>query len=288
MAITIKLLGGLGNQLFQYAAGKAASIRLNTSLCFDTSYYESEDNKKLNRVFLLDKFNINAQNTSIETNKNKLELLIDRINNKKLNTLIKLYERMNKVYLDKRIMNPKDNSSLIGYWQNPGYFKEFEDVIRKELTLNEPITKDMNDIINIMKSKEYESISVHIRRTDYLTDALCAGLKKEYYEEALRRIMESNKQYTAFIFSDDIEWVKANMDFKIPTIYVSNNNLKDYQELILMSNCCHHIVANSSFSWWGAWLNPNINKKVVSPKNWFTTITSFGVNPKEWIELDNI
>jgi len=144
---------------------------------------------------------------------------------------------------------------------------------------------------NEQKIKEKNSVSLHIRRGDYLTMQKAIDTigvcPLDYYDKAIREITRKIKNPTFFIFSDDINWVKENLKTNSPTIFVSGGKLKDYEELILMSKCKHNIIANSSFSWWGAWLNNNPNKIVIAPKKWFkdTSKNTRDLIPESWLKL---
>ena len=131
---------------------------------------------------------------------------------------------------------------------------------------------------------------MHIRRGDYLLDknlSLFTTCTHDYYYKAEALIAEKSFSPTFFIFSDDIEWVKKNIPFNHPVVFVTDSNLTDYQELMLMSACKHNIIANSTFSWWGAWLNNNTEKIVITPQKWFTTQTmnEKDLIPPTWIKI---
>jgi len=201
---------------------------------------------------------------------------------------------------DPNILNLSGNFYLDGYWQSEKYFsakggsasggKDTENIIRKELTLKELLSSKYSELINNIKNSN--SVSIHIRRGDDITNKKFSKvynlLDKEHYQKAVRFIAEKINDPRFFIFSDDIEWVKQNLDIPYSKIFVSNaNETKDCEELILMSLCKHNITANSSFSWWGAWLNQNHSKIVISPDKWFNDKIGNAKDliPENWIKL---
>lgn len=176
-----------------------------------------------------------------------------------------------------------------GYWQSEKYFRNIEQTIRQDLTLKEKQNETFNNIL--LQIESCTSISLHIRRTDYLISKhrqiynICS---KEYYEQALKIITNKvSDRSKLFVFSDDINWVKNNLTFSVPTIFVSDNGFKDYQDLILMSTCKHNITANSTLSWWGAWLNGNKGKIVITPEKWYlnSKIDNKDLIPETWIRV---
>ncbi|MEK7069688.1 MAG: alpha-1,2-fucosyltransferase [Patescibacteria group bacterium] len=284
--IIIKLNGGLGNQLFQYSLGRSLSIKNNDVFKLDLSDF-TKDNP---RSYSLGHFNIVENLAKKEDvakfNKKGLSKLFEKIKPYYKKSVIKY-----KGYdFDQNILKLSGNFYLDGYWQSEKYFKDIEGVIRKEITLKEPLVDEHANLINNIKNSN--SVSVHIRRGDYATNkkfsAVYNLLDEEYYQRTVKFIAEKIKEPKFFIFSDDIKWAKQNLNIPYPKIFVSDNSeIKDYEELTLMSFCKHNIIANSSFSWWGAWLNTNIDKIVLSPDKWF----NIGVGntsdliPEDWIKL---
>lgn len=249
--IITKLQGGLGNQMFQYAAGRAQAIRDGSELLLDTSWYDSQSLRALG----LNAFNIHARTAAKE----------------------EIAEaKKGKGYLD-------------GYWQSEKYFARIEDVIRKEFTLKDAGGGKFQQTLK--RIQETNSVSLHIRRTDYLApkhQTIYAQMSLEYYEKAVERIQIFAKDVEIFVFSDDIDWVKKNLKIVgVPMTYVSSMGFSAEQELFLMSQCKYNITANSTFSWWGAWLNSNPNKIVVTPEKWFLSgsMSEKDLIPSTWIKL---
>lgn len=301
--IITKIQGGLGNQIFQYAIGRHLAKINNTELKFDISYYKTIKKNKAHRKYLLNNFNIKEK---FINEKDLKKISITCIENRSFLSrakmrLLKYIEEMTPIHKRSYIKEPyfnfcadvlnakNKNIYLYGHWQNEKYFKNIENIIRKEFTLKNKISDNNQKITNIIKNTQ--SISIHIRRGDYAENketnqyhGLCS---LKYYYDAIKKITKYIKNPNFFVFSDDIEWVKNNLKTKFPLIFVSGNNIKDYEELILMSKCKHNIIANSTFSWWGAWLNNNQNKIVIAPKKWFNNSPNNikDLYPKIWIKI---
>ncbi|MEN9921551.1 MAG: hypothetical protein RLZZ517_529 [Candidatus Parcubacteria bacterium] len=284
--IITKLKGGLGNQLFQYAFGRYLAEKNNDTLKLDILGLQ-QNSKDTLRFYLLDKFNITAEianQDEIQKIKNPFGFLskIARLINTKI--LRNFY-----IGFEEKLLKLKGNIYLDGYFQSELYFKEIEPIIRNEFTLKNPLSQ-LAQKIEEQIHNEGASVSIHIRRGDYVTDPSAAKAHGtcdlDYYAQAISEISSSIVNPTFFIFSDDIEWVKENLKVE-STTYVSNPNLTEYEELILMSKCKHNIIANSTFSWWAAWLNSNPSKIVIAPKQWRKDIDSdkLQILPKTWIQI---
>lgn len=301
--IITRLSGGLGNQMFQYAIGRALSLRKNTELVLDISSFSSIKKGETPRIYLLDNFNILGR---IATEDDYRKLGLSNIKNKNFKAIIqrkifRLQESLRPISkkkfllersftFDKEVLNAPNNCLISGVWQSAKYFEEIKDAIRKEFTLSRSLlSSEISKILNEIESTP-QSVSLHIRRGDYIenvaTNKKHGVCSAEYYRKATKYILNNFPEARFFIFSDDIEWVKTNFKIPAPVSYASSVHIKDYVELILMSKCKHNIIANSSFSWWGAWLNSNPNKIVVSPQKWFTSTTDTkDLIPKSWIRL---
>ena len=284
--IIVKLIGGLGNQLFQYSLGRKLSIKNNDIFKLDLSDF-TKDNP---RFYSLGYFNI-VENFAKKEDVAKL----------KKKGLSRVFEKIKPYYkrsvikykgydFDPNILELSGNFYLDGYWQSEKYFQDIKNIIRKEIILKEPLPSKYAGIINNIKNSN--SVSIHIRRGDYITNnkfyKVYNLLDEKYYQRAVKFIAEKISDPRFFIFSDDIEWAKRDLDIPHPRIFVSGENeMKDYEELILMSLCKHNITANSSFSWWGAWLNENTDKIVISPDKWFNDKIGNAKDliPENWIRL---
>ncbi|MFH1677734.1 MAG: alpha-1,2-fucosyltransferase [Patescibacteria group bacterium] len=298
--VIIKLMGGLGNQMFQYAMGRQVAKQNNIELKLDTSSFKIINNNTP-RHYSLNVFNIKENFINqygikkIAKHSNLINKIISKIYYLRQKfSLIKI--KINQNYItekafnfDPEILKLKDDIYLDGYWQSEKYFKDIEDIIRKEFTLKNVFSEEAEKIAEEITA--VNSVSLHIRRGDYInnekTQKYHGSCSLNYYYQAVKKISRKINNPVFFIFSDDIEWVKNNLKLKYPIKFVSGYNIKNYEELILMSKCKHNIIANSSFSWWGAWLNNNLNKIVVAPKKWFNDL-SININnliPESWTKI---
>jgi hypothetical protein len=288
--LCVKIKAGLGNQMFQYAFGRALSLRRKEPLSLDTSYYNHQPERDAKRTFILDHFNIQAD-------------IADEDLSKKFNTglrilLRKISRRIKKIDGYTYYPSIAHSKSIYyeGYWANEKYFLEYADIIRKDLSLKNPMRPAAQKIaseIASCDSKNETSVSLHIRRGDFVSNPHSSAynglLEIPYYEKALQLLTSKyqKKNIHIFIFSDDIAWTKENLKISYPMNFVSSPDIADYEEIILMSDCSHHIAANSTFSWWGAWLNPHKDKIVIVPKQWLLNQTTDDIDliPPEWIQI---
>jgi hypothetical protein len=290
--IFVKLRGGLGNQLFQYALGRNLAIKNNTNLCLDLSvYYNSfERHDYTLRGYELNAFNISANLIFPPKIPILPSVAAKRFSNILHKTKVKISKRIveeKHFQFDGKVLLSKDSSYINGYWHSEKYFKEIEQNLRKELVLKEQLIKSVDEFAK--RITETESISLHIRRGDYLTNTWAQStyhsLPLSYYQKAVEIIQGNSAPMHCFIFSDDPQWVKENIKLHSKITFVTGN--KNYEDLHLMSLCKHNIIANSSFSWWGAWLNQNSSKKIIAPKNWFKDdkIDTEDLIPKSWLSI---
>ncbi|MBF5038119.1 alpha-1,2-fucosyltransferase [Methylophilus sp. 13] len=286
--ITVRVIGGLGNQMFQYAAGRSLSIRRNDLLKLDITGFENY----VLHDYGLNHFNAIANLSTSELLKNEKKPSYQRFCNLfNRNKKTKVFKE-NGLLFNPLINNIKGDIYLDGYWQSEQYFKEHESIIRSDFRITtHPSLENLQTLEKINSSK---SISLHIRRGDYVnnsqTNAIHGVCSLGYYQEALQLLKRKldARDLHVFVFSDDHSWVEKNLIIDAEVTYVRNNSAKtNYEDLRLMSACQHHIIANSSFSWWGAWLNPNTDKIVIAPKNWFksTELNSKDIIPSNWIRL---
>ncbi len=292
--ITVKLKGGLGNQLFQYAFGRAVSLKLETPLILDVSQFEDQEFGDLYREFQLNCFNIQAKisNTNSDSKLDLVKGYFDKI----LHTIKNTANPYNGYIFEPKNLEAKDGSTLNGTWQSEKYFADIETTLRHDLVLKEKLgekTKLFRDRIKQVDDNGGVSTSLHIRRCDFVTDkytnAYHGILDMTYYHKAISTLQSKlcGKQLVLFVFSDDIAWVRENLKTEVPYICVSRPEIKDEEDMYLMSQCSHNIIANSSFSWWGAWLNPRKTKIVIAPKRWIRDprANTNDVTPLDWIKI---
>lgn len=299
--IITQLIGGLGNQMFQYALGRHLAEKNSTLLKLDLSGFEEY---KLHR-YALHCFMIwehSATMEEIETFKRKgisrIAKLLSKIGTRwgglssatsdfYQNTIV-LKERQRA--FDSSVLETKGNIYLEGYWQSEKYFSSIRDILLREFTVKYEQDAKSREIAN--QIQKTESVSLHIRRGDYVHDpfinqihGLCSF---DYYEKAVNYITKKMPNCHFYIFSDDHSWVCENFKLDYPVTMVNHSDVStNYEDLRLMSICRHNIIANSSFSWWGAWLNTNPNKIVVSPKRWFNdeSFARSDMIPESWLKM---
>lgn len=250
-AITVRLKGGLGNQMFQYAAGRALSLRHNVPLMLDLSAFGSDPK----RSYALQPFAIEAGLVSLS-----LWLRLWR-------KVTGRYYREQSFAHDPKVSELSPGMLLNGFFQSEKYFLDHADKIRHEFSLKEPLSQKAHDYLREME-RTPNSVAVHVRRGDYVSDAKTAAFHGncswEYYEKAMRLMRARLGDVLFFFFSDEPEWLAAQ---QVRGTIVSG--LSPHEDMHLMSCCRHQIIANSSFSWWGAWLNQSPDKIVVAPRRWF-------------------
>ena len=279
--------------MFQYAAARALSLHLGYSLKLDVSGFTKY---KLHHGFELSRiFNgpfVLASDLEIQSILGwRRSAFAQRVLlNKGLSGL-----RGSRLFIEPHfnywpgLKNITDDSYMAGYWQSEYYFASDESFIRNEFTFRLPIS-DFNAEVSY-KINSTNAVSLHVRRGDYVNNAQTRsvhGLASiDYYNRAIRYIYDRVNPVHLFIFSDDIEWVKGNLKTNLPSTYLDHNNGQEsYVDMRLMSSCRHHIIANSSFSWWGAWLNPSPSKIVIAPRKWFASgVDTEDLIPSGWITL---
>ena len=293
--ITIRLMGGLGNQMFQYAALRATMLDFQEngqiSLVGITN--------KTHNVFALNNFNINNNISIIEKTSLKLEInhfiyglyyliLLKRKNG--LNIMKKISNILNNCgiycvpdgYIPLNFSKSK-NKTMVGYFQSLKYFDKYSEIIKNELTVNTTLSRVNKNIIK--KMNNCESVCLHIRKGDYVGSNLDVCTKKYYYD-AIKVMNNKISNACFYVFSDDIKWVKKNLKFDVDVIYMDYNN-SAYDELRLMYNCKNFIISNSSFSWWAQYLSRNEKKVVIAPSKWFKNQNQkIDVYERNWILIN--
>jgi hypothetical protein len=287
--IVVKLIGGLGNQLFQYALGRHLSIMNQTELFLDISGFETY---KLHKYSLWP-YKIQAELASkhlLAQYKSPPRRLISWFS-----SLLSQRPKMSRVLephfqFTDEILECVGNIYLQGYWQSEKYFAAIRDNLLKELEVS---TFQSGRDLEISKQiQAVSSVSLHVRRTDYVTNEMTNSFHGtcdiDYYNRAITAISSMVDDISFFVFSDDPKWAKDNLNISHPVVFVDHNTAeRNYEDLRLMSQCRHHIVANSSFSWWGAWLNPKPEKIVFAPKKWFNAVEQNNKDliPSRWNKI---
>jgi len=292
--VIVKLLGGIGNQLFQYALGRQLSLKNQTNLLLDIHGFRSYKWHK----YSLNQFSIEEAFFSHNLiNLAYLKFNTWRSKNKPYNKRFRITEDLLKPF-DPNILKVKKTIYLDGYWQSEKYFKDIRHIILEDLTVKRELSglnKTISDSIN-----SCNSVSIHIRRGNYVSSAKANKIHGTstpvYYADSISYMMSKVDNPHFFIFSDEIEWAKSNFTINNPHTFVDTNkgfdgenyqDEKNVDDLRLMSQCKHHIIANSTFSWWGAWLNENPEKLVIAPSKWFNdpALNTNDLIPDTWILL---
>jgi len=293
--IITRLTGGLGNQLFQYAAARRLALVRDAELKLDVTWLGSAKLRTV-RDYALASFDVPqtfAAQKDIEKftkpNIGTLSRLFLRSLRKGMQ-LPKSYIKEAHYHFDPSILELPDGVYLDGYWQSERYFADAANVIRAELTINKPMEGRNLELIEQINS--CNAVSVHVRRGDYVSDKHTADYhgvcSLDYYHKAIQHIADAIENPVLFMFSDDPDWVRSNLSAPYPmTIVDHNGHERCVEDLRLMSACRHHILANSSFSWWGAWLNQRFGKIVVAPQRWFNNhdADTRDLCPAEWVRL---
>ena len=259
---------GLGNEMFQYAIGRSLAYRRNTELKLDITQTEAEKSFHHN-YYRLGEFNIQENFATMED----------------IKSCVVVKEPVENFVPS--ILNAPDNSYLYGYWQSEKYFSDIAEILQRELTLKAPIGEISNSWLKKILDVEC-AVSLHIRHGDYLMPNIrndVGFLPVNYYKACINALKEKFPQITLFVFSDDLAWAKENLNFGVPTEFVKGCE-RDSEELYLMSCCQHNIISHSTFSWWGAWLNSNPDKKVFAPTPWMRSANKLhDVISESWIKI---
>lgn len=276
--IIVRLAGGLGNQMFQYAAGRRLAERHHAELKLDLRELEHPPVGCTPRSFQLDSLDIRAaialpeEVASLQRRPGYLwELAWSRLSSRAgMPRPTLLAER--HFHFDPRVLAAPDQSYLVGYWQSERYFHEISDTLRREFACKEPLRGENSRLAEAIGG--CNSVSIHVRRGDYVTSAASSETHgvcgMDYYHACLEELCRTVPDPHLFLFSDEPEWVVGHFTTGLPTTIVSHNGPESaHEDLRLMSLCRHNIIANSSFSWWGAWLNANPDKLVFAPRLWF-------------------
>lgn len=291
--IITNLIGGLGNQMFQYAVGRALSLEYGVPLRVDVSGfagYGLHQGFELQRIF----------NCTIEI---AGDADVSGILRWQFSTAIRRVVSRPSMAAFRRkgfvvephfhywhgIKEVPCDCYLTGYWQSEKYFSKVAEQIREDFSFRLPLENQNVELA--AQINQVNAVSLHVRRGDYVnnpqTKVTYEHCSLDYYRAAIRHIAERVQNPNFFVFSDDIAWVKDNLKIDFPCIYVDHNQgAESYNDMRLMSMCQHHIIANSTFSWWGAWLNPSVDKVVVAPKMWFANETKTqDLIPQCWVRL---
>lgn len=291
--IIVQIKGGLGNQMFRYALGRHLAILNNTSVALDINDYRKNKYHNQPKKGRVRKFDLRCFQIPFYFLDEKE---VERI----LNPPFSLFKKQQPAkvieeqafHYDSSVLRYYDHHLYLkGAWQSEKYFKESDCVIRKDFAFREQPSGKNKEYISRMN--EEDSIAIHVRRADYVKDQVASEKHGtcgvEYYQRAIAHMRECLPNPSIYVFSDDDQWVRENLNFDMPTHFVDHNTEPDahYEDMRLMSHCKHQVIANSTFSWWGAWLNENPDKIVIAPQRWFrdTSIDDSDLIPESWVPL---
>lgn len=284
--------------MFQYAAARRLAIRNNSELKLDLSILKNRQDGATSRVYELKHLNTKATiATPLEVAeytriyKNWAQATLVRL--RRIAGLAVFHPNVyveRHFHFDSALLDAPDNSYLEGYRQSEKYFMDIGDIVRNEfavITEQDEWNRQLAEEI-----KATESVSFHVRRGDFVSDKVTREFhgvcSLNYYKSAIDRITSQVRSPHFFIFSDDPAWVKENLEISNPATFMDHNGPdKGHEDLRLMGLCSHHIIANSSFSWWGAWLGTHPSKVVIAPMRWFKdeSINTSDLLPETWIRM---
>lgn len=288
-----KILGGLGNQMFQYAATRSLAASKDVPYSLDVSLfsrYRLHQGFEINSIFDCTP-RIATKEEIASVLKWQSSEIMRRLLSRPDFSGFRLSSWVHEPHFNfwSEFFDAPSDCYLDGYWQSEKYFENVQDIIRKDFHFRLPMSQQ--NILVANEIKKSKSISLHVRRGDYVenkianqTHGVCSP---DYYRMAIEVMARKNKNPKFFIFSDDIDWVKKNIAIEHDHDFVDHNKgTESYNDMRLMSMCQHHIVANSTFSWWGAWLNPNREKFVIAPNKWFAKSNNAGdLIPDSWMTI---
>jgi len=297
--IVVGLKGGLGNQMFQYAVGRRLALKLGTNLRLDISFHLHDQGSATPRPYLLDRLNVKGEVIGDRELMDFLDAGLSRYKRGLNRTVLELTGHRTfkspRVFVesaqsfDRAVLDLPDNRYLSGYFQCERYFVDIRDVLLDDLR----VLKEMNKANQEMKGEiaDANSVCIHFRRGDYYSNPAARRVHAvnldDYYKAAIAEMRERIGGCRFFLFSDEPDWVRANFNLGDDCAVVDINSPNEpEQDLRLMSLCKHFIIANSSFSWWGAWLSQSPGKVVIAPKRWFTDDRQTDDRcPASWIRL---
>jgi hypothetical protein len=292
--VSVILNGGLGNQMFQFATAKALALKLGTELELDLSFFNLHGNKPWCRSYELEIFKHHARVKKVTFSLNKYIIYIVptlKKNNVGKWILSKLKFYFDDDYQSKRFLSLRNGTTFYGTFPNENFFIQYRNEILTEFLFKDPLDSVCQQVSNeILKSN---SVSIHIRRGDYLNSknsSIYYQCSLDWYNTAIQYLKERVDAPVFYFFSDDMDWVKENFKSTENSYFVDfNKGTTAYNDMRLMSLCKHNIIANSTFSWWGAWLNQYPGKIVIAPKNYYKKENKNkekpNIMPESWILL---
>lgn len=288
----VKLKGGLGNQMFQYAFAKKVEKETEDEVKIDLSAFANLKGDMVRKPRITN-FNLSLENAT-KDDISQLCLLKHNGNSQTNGYRIKvaLEALLNRKYCFERnhsgcsLEDLKKQTFFDGYWQDCAMVDSIMSELEKDFTPIREVTEACKEKLEYIN--RVNSVFLGVRRGDYLTNVSHYGsFSQKYYDDAMEIIAERVDKPVFFIFSNDIKWVQKNMDFSKYNIVFITDTVDDFEDFILMSNCKHSIITNSTYHWWGARRNEYPGKIIVSPKKWFADDSPINILPKRWIKVSN-
>jgi len=271
--VILKLMGGLGNQMFQFAAGLALARRLKTELCLDCSDFETHHK----RQFTLDNYCIDGlyrplRIDTLDATKFTRNRLLWRLGLARRADRY-FHFREKQFHFDEFFARLTGNVILVGHWNSVRYFASAEAEVRAAFRLRPELEAAIDPVLR-QEIETCNSVSLHVRRGDYVTEAKAASVHGfiglDYYRKAVEELCRRVDDPVFYLFTDDKAWVREHFSFLERFRIVDEaETQRDIEDLFLLSRCRHHIIANSTFSWWGAYLSDYAGKQVYMPQQWF-------------------
>lgn len=290
--ISVRLKGGMGNQMFQYAFGLNLAQKLNTDLKLDLSaLLDRSKGDFVYREYDLPIFQVESDFLISPT----FLKAFYKIKSSRLSKILKNQIQKNKNYIreshfhfqSELLAQPTDETLYEGWFQSAKYFQGIEHKLRQHFTFKNKVLPESQNLLQ--KIQDSNSICLNVRRTDFLKVNNLNTTSKDYFLTSAKEMAARVENPHFFIFSDDIDWCKQNLNLSFPTQVIDHGHkgFKFSNYMQLMSECKHFIIPNSSFAWWAVWLNSNTDKIVIAPKNWFNDpeINTTDLVPAHWLRF---
>lgn len=284
----VRFLGGLGNQMFQYAFYAALSQRFKHVKADIAGFkgYHLHNGFEMESIFKVKlKYASNFEVGLLDTQNRQWKY-------RKMRRLLFVrggyYEERDLFSYDENLLNDASSLLLWGYWQNWRYVESVAERLRNEFVFPAASTPDNRSLLRELEQQE-SSVAIHVRRGDYLENPYLGGLVDvNYFRKGVSMIRNMVNNPRFYVFSDDVTWCKENLGLAEEALFVDwNRGDESYRDMQLMANCKHAIISNSSFSWWGAWLIENQSKKIIVPQLWYRAhgISTDDMHPTTWIRI---
>lgn len=295
MEHVVRLTGGLGNQLFQYALGRAIALSTGAVVRYDLGFFEQVAGAHVPRTFALAPFKLRCEHASTR------QIALAKQQGSAFRLMLHgIHPRLAPEHtvldhpdmrFDPGVLRLAHPAYIDGYWQSERYFIDIADRLREDLVLREAPSGENARMAGLI-SGSTNAVSVHVRRGDYVSHPISSShhliCGADYYASAMQRMLEAFPDASFFVFSDDLAWCRAHLRTEAPISFMEHNgNDAAHEDMRLMSLCRHHIIANSSLSWWGAWLNASPAKQVIAPLRWFRdpSLDPPDLVPAAWIRM---